>query len=202
MSLLNPGPYGVADDDPKAILIRDLEAITRGLKVTPVIIGGIAVIVNGLRRQTTDVDLLLARDEAMMFIKRLEASAHFQKLRLDRFKHIATGAGLDLCVEGEVTSPRHKDRFPSPNAIEVIARDPLPVVGLTDLLALKAKSGRPQDAADFVRLFAQRGLSAADVESIKAKVEDPALRSQLDQWHAMALEDIERDKLRKPFGST
>ena len=64
MSLLHPGPYGASDKDPKAVLIRDLAAITSGLRVKPVVIGGIAVIVNGLQRQTIDVDLLVARGDA------------------------------------------------------------------------------------------------------------------------------------------
>jgi len=198
MSLLKPGPYGVSDDDPKAVLIRDLGDVLSPLKVKPVIIGGIAVIVHGRRRQTADVDLLVARDDALTLIRALEASTAFSKIRLDRFRHLGTGTGVDLCVEGELTSPPHQDRFPSPGSVEQISRDPIAVVGLIDLLALKAKSGRTRDAADFVDLFRERGLTSADVDRVKAKIQDPVLRTLVDQWHARALEEIERDRLRKP----
>ena len=195
---MNPGPYGIADDDPKAVMIRDLGGIVKDLKVKPVIIDGIAVVVNGHKRQTVDVDLLVARDEAVKLIRSLEASTAFSKVRIDRFKHNSTRAGVDLCVEGELTSPYHTDRFPSPDEVEQIQRDPLAVVGLTDLLVLKAKSARAQDEADFIRLYMELGLSGDVVERIRAKLQDPRLRENVDRWHARALEEIERDKLRRP----
>ncbi|MBI2898907.1 MAG: hypothetical protein HYY17_01870 [Planctomycetes bacterium] len=198
MSLLNPGPYGLAESDPKARLIRDLGALVDGLKTPPVIIGGIAVIVNGHARQTADVDLLVAREDAMTLIRRLEVSREFARLRLDRFRHHSTGAGLDVCVEGELTTPRHQDRFPSPRDVRRVARSPIDVVDLHDLLLLKAKSGRSQDEADFIALYKVRGLASPDVEAIKAKVQDSALRSPIDRWHARAIEEIERERLRKP----
>ncbi len=197
-SLLNPGSYGVSDDDPKVALIHDLGKIVGELGIRPVVIGGIAVIVNGYPRTTTDVDLLVARADALKLVRRLESTLGFSKIRIDRFKHVDSGRTVDLCVEGELTSPRHQDRFPSPTDVEQLPRDPLPVIGLIDLLALKAKSARSQDFADFVRLFGLCGLSAQDVERVKAKITDPALRSGVDAWHAAAIEDLEREKLRRP----
>jgi len=198
MSLLNPGPYGVAESDPKARLIRDLGAVVAGLGIPPVIIGGIAVIVNGHQRQTADVDLLVARADALSLVRKLESTSEFVRIRIDRFKHSATGTGLDICVEGELTSPRHSDRFPSPAELTRIQRDPISVVELRDLLLLKCKSGRAQDEADFISLYRARGLTAADVEGIKARLDDPALRDMSASWHSRALEEIERDRLRRP----
>lgn len=198
MTLLHPGPYGYAENDPKVILVRDLGTIVRDAGIDVVIIGGVAVNVNGHARQTQDVDLLVPRDQAVPLLRLLEKSKGFSKIRIDRFRHNATGTGVDLCVEGELTSPRHIDRFPSPASVERIALDPLPVAGLIDLLALKAKSARAQDEADFVRLFQERGLSAADVARVRAKIEDPKLRENLERWHARALDEIEREKLRRP----
>jgi hypothetical protein len=198
MSLLNPGSYGVAENDPKAVLIRDLGRIASELGIRPVIIGGIAVVVNGLKRQTVDVDLLVARADALKLVRKLEATLGFSRVRIDRFTHGPTGCGVDLCVEGELTSPHHKDRFPAPADVEQLPRDPLPVVGLIDLLALKAKSARVQDEGDFVRLFKDLGLTAKDVEAVRGRIQDEALRANLDRWHARALEEIERDKLMRP----
>lgn len=198
MSLLNPGPYGYADDDPKVLLIRDLTTVTAPMKVKPVVIGGMAVNLNGRPRQTADVDLLVPRDEAVALIRRLEASKAFSKVRIDRFTHKATGTGLDLCVEGERTSPGHADRFPSPAAVEQLDREPLPVVGLLDLMALKVKSARPRDFADVVDLYAARHPSPEDLDKVKAKIDDPALRTMLDEWIEKAAEELERDLRRRP----
>jgi hypothetical protein len=198
MSLLRPGQYGVSDKYPNAVLIRDLGTLTSDLKVKPVIIGGIAVIVNGFPRQTSDVDLLVARSEAVTLIRRLESAPQFTNLRIDRFRHNATGAGLDLCVEGELTSPYRQERFPSPTDVERLDREPLAVVGLTDLLALKVKSARVQDEADFIRLFKELGLGTREVERVKSKMIDPEVRSLAERWHARAKEEIERDLLMLP----
>ncbi len=198
MSLLNPGPYGVSDQDPKALLIADLARIVAPLRVRPVIIGGIAVIVNGLKRQTVDVDLLVARSEAVAMIRRLEAGPEFSKLRIDRFRHIATGVGLDLCVEGELTSPRHIDRFPSPADVGQLTREVLPVVSLIDLLALKAKSARAQDEVDFIRLYKDLHLGQQEVDQVLAKVDDPELRAMVHRWRSRAQDEIERERLLKP----
>ncbi len=198
MSLLNPGAYGVSAQDPKARLIEDLTGVVSGMRVKPVIIDGIAVIVNGLKRQTIDVDLLVARSEAVGLIRRLEAAGHFSRIRIDRYRHNPTGACLDLCIEGEVTSPRHADRFPSPEQVERLEAEPLPVVGLIDLLALKVKSARAQDEVDFIRLYKDLGLGPPEIERIRSKVVDPQLRDMIDRWRDRAKEEIERDRLMKP----
>jgi hypothetical protein len=79
-----------------------------------------------------------------------------------------------------------------------IPLDPLPVVDLIDLLALKAKSARSRDEADFLTLYQERGLSERDILLVKQKIEDPVLRVMVDRWHARALEEIERERLRRP----
>lgn len=197
-SLINRGPYGAPDDDPNVKLIRELGAIAQEIRIRPVVIGGIAAIVNGYSRTTVDVDLLVARADALKFVRKLEATPGFTRLRIDRFKHGATGRTVDLCVEGELTSPDRQERFPSPLDVEQLSKDPLPVVGLIDLLALKVKSGRGRDMGDFLTMYQQLRLTPKDIERIRSKFTDPATHRILDEWHSKALQEIERQKLMKP----
>lgn len=196
--LLKPGPYGVSDADPKVRVIEDLGRVTAAAGVDVVIIGGVAVIVNGYPRTTVDVDLLVGRSEAMTLVRALEKSPNFSRMRVDRFKHLETERTVDLCVEGERTSPHHRDRFPSPSQVERLDRNPIPVVGLIDLLALKVKSGRTKDEADFVELCKARVPLKADLNNARAKVEDPTLRDQFDRLHERAWREMEDEKRRRP----
>jgi hypothetical protein len=63
------------------------------------------------------------------------------------------GVGLDVCVEGERTSPGSTEEFPNPAELEKVAVRPLPVPALSELIALKVMSGRARDDADVVELL-------------------------------------------------
>ncbi len=198
LSLLNPGEYGVADTDPKAQVIRDLAEAVRGLGTPPVVIGGIAVILNGYARQTADVDLLVARDDAVPFLRAIEASGKFRRLKLDRWRHVDTGIGLDICVEGELTDPGRSERFPSPRTVDKIHRSVLAVVGLLDLLTLKAKSGRAKDEADFVCLVKEHGLSESLLAGVVDRLSDQRVKEEVSRWWKRASAEVERERDMRP----
>lgn len=198
LSLLNPGPYGVADTDPKARLIRDLASVTSPLSTPPVIIGGIAVILNGYVRQTVDVDLLVARKDALPFVRALEQSGRFRKQSLERWVHTDTATGLDLCVEGERTHPSYAEQFPSPTSLETLPANPLPVAGITGLLALKAQSGRARDEADFVTLVKPRAGDDALHRQVLARLTDPRVVETANRWWERAREEAERENKMRP----
>ncbi len=198
LSLLNPGEYGVADTDPKARLIADLKDIVPQLSTPPVLIGGIAVILNGYRRQTADVDLLVARKDAMKLLRALEATGKFRRKKLERWVHIDTGAGVDIWVEGELTHPARSERFPSPDVVEKIPKSILPVAGLMDLMALKAKSGRAKDWADFVCLAKEHQLDEAIRTSVLGLIRDAEVRSLVEKWWEEAKQEAERERDARP----
>lgn len=60
-------------------------------------------------------------------------------------------------------------------------------------------AARAQDEADFVQLTVTLGLSPADLERVRDKILDPRLWEAMDRWHARALEEIEREKVRRPL---
>jgi hypothetical protein len=196
--LLSSGRYGVADTDTKVRVIDELGKIIRDNGLKPVLFGGMAVVLHGYKRATVDVDLLLSRADARALSRLLEAHPSFAKIRSDCFRHKTTGRTIDLCVEGEQISPYHQDPFPAPGAVEQLPRDPIPVIGLTDLLAIKVMANRAQDEADFIQLYRIRGLTSLEIERVGRKLQDPKLKELLTRWQARAEREIEQDKLRRP----
>jgi hypothetical protein len=145
-------PYALRLEDGKRRLANDLARICAQARVKPVVIGGLAVNHHGYMRVTADVDILVARKDAVALYRRLRSEAGWKRYA-EGFKNTETGIGLDICVEGERTAPRSAEEFPDPGQIDTIPVDPLPVPTLPELLALKVMSGRARDDADVVELL-------------------------------------------------
>jgi hypothetical protein len=153
MQLMERGkPYALRPDDSKRKLADELKSLCQEIGVSPVIIGGLAVSHHGYARFTADVDILVTKDDAASLYLRLKSEPGWKKYA-EGFKNTYFDIGLDICVEGERTSPRSQEVFPSPKAVRKVSVRPLPVVGLAELIALKVKSGRARDDADVVELL-------------------------------------------------
>ena len=148
-------PYSLRPDDGKRRLADDLARICKGLRVKPVIIGGLAVNHHGYMRLTADVDILVSRDDAVPLYRRLKSETGWKRYA-EGFMNTALNVGVDVCVEGEKTSPRSAEVFPSPADLRTVAVSPLPVPALSELVALKVMSGRVRDDADVVELLKRR----------------------------------------------
>jgi hypothetical protein len=125
--------------------------------VRPVVIGGLAVNHHGYMRVTADVDILVARSEAIVLYRTLRAAPGWRR-HSEGFKNTECGVGLDICVEGERTAPGSTEEFPDPAQLQTVAIYPLPVPTLAELIALKVMFGRARDDADVVELL-KRHLS-------------------------------------------
>lgn len=148
-----PGePYSLKPGDPKRKLIHEIARIARELKIRPVVIGGLAVNHHGYLRVTVDVDLLLSKDDAVKLHRRLKEELGWKRFG-EGFKHLASGVGVDFCVAGGGTSPSWKEHFPQPTGIKTVKVTPLPVAALSELVILKAKSGRLKDDGDLGELL-------------------------------------------------
>jgi hypothetical protein len=145
-------PYALRPEDAKRRLADDLSRICREAEVRPVVIGGLAVNHHGYMRVTADVDILVARAEAVALYRRLRSESGWRRYS-EGFKNTALGVGLDICVEGERTAPGSTEEFPDPAQLATVDVDPLPVPALSELLALKVMSGRARDDADVVELL-------------------------------------------------
>ncbi|MEK7269313.1 MAG: hypothetical protein AAB215_00060 [Planctomycetota bacterium] len=151
--------YGLAPADSKRGLAMEIARICREENLRPVVIGGLAVNHHGYLRVTADVDLLLSRPDAARLSARLRRELGWKRYA-EGFKNTVLGVGLDFCVEGDRTSPEWAETYPSPSAIRTVPAEPLPVAALSELLALKAMSGRARDDADVVELLKRHRAKA------------------------------------------
>ncbi|HEX9710715.1 MAG TPA: hypothetical protein VGB42_12220 [Candidatus Thermoplasmatota archaeon] len=145
-------PYALRPEDAKRRLADDLARLCQEEGVEPLVIGGLAVNHHGYMRVTADVDILVSREEAVPLYRRLKSEAGWRR-HAEGFKNTIVGVGLDICVEGERTSPGSTEEFPSPADLKKVRVRPLPVPALSELIALKVMSGRARDDADVVELL-------------------------------------------------
>jgi hypothetical protein len=161
-------PYALRPEDAKRRLADDLARIGWEAEVRPVVIGGLAVNHHGYMRVTADVDILVARGEAVALYRRLRSEPGWRRYSAG-FKNTELGVGLDICVEGERTAPGSKEEFPDPAQLLTVAVNPLPVPALSELLALKVMSGRARDDADVVELLKRHRSRMASLKTTAAR---------------------------------
>jgi hypothetical protein len=189
-------PYALHPADRKRRLIDELAGMTAPLKIAPLVIGGLAVSHHGYPRTTEDVGLLLSREDGDALFRRLKKSLGWRRAG-EGFRNTTLDVRLDLCIEGQRTSPRWEERFPSPRAVRRSAAEPLPVVSLPDLLALKAMSGRAKDDADVIELLkVHRKRLAALVREAKARLKTTGAGRHLSALAARAREELARFRER------
>jgi len=185
-------PYALRPDDSKRRLVDELDRLCRELKIKPVIIGGLAVNHHGYLRVTGDVDILVAADDAMELIRRLKSETGWKRYA-EGFKNTILDVGLDICVEGQRTSPGSSERFPSPAAVKTVRLRPLPVPTLPELIALKVKSGRLKDDGDVGELLKRHATRIPAIRKAAAKLlETAAARAHLDQVILRVREELKR----------
>jgi hypothetical protein len=70
---------------------------------------------------------------------------------------------VDICVEGDRTSPNSTETFPNPAVVRALRVKPIRVPVLPELIALKVKSGRARDDADVVELLKRHASRMASL---------------------------------------
>jgi hypothetical protein len=145
-------PYALRPEDAKRRLADELARLCREARVQPVVIGGLAVNHHGYMRVTADVDILVSREDAVPLYRRLRSEPGWRRYA-EGFKNTVVDVGLDICVEGERTAPGSAEEFPDPNDLRTLPVKPLPVLSLSELIALKVMSARARDDADVVELL-------------------------------------------------
>lgn len=145
-------PYGLKPEDAKRRLAEEVARLCREAGAAPLIIGGLAVNHHGYARFTADVDLLVSKADAIPLVRRFKQEGGWRRYR-EGFKNTILEVSVDICVEGEPTSPRSTETFPAPADLRSVAVRPLPVPALSELIALKVMSGRARDDADVVELL-------------------------------------------------
>jgi hypothetical protein len=185
-------PYGLRPEDAKRQLTEELARVCREARAEPLIIGGLAVNHHGYARFTADVDLLVSKEDAGPLLRQFRKE-HGWRRHHEGFKHTVLDVGVDICVEGERTSPRSTETFPNPADLHSLAVFPLPVPDLSDLIALKVMSGRTRDDADVVELLKRHPRKVRAVQTAAAKrLQTEKARRQLRALVARAREELGR----------
>lgn len=143
-------------------LFDALFAVTGALERAGVgygLVGGLAVAVHGAPRATTDIDLLIAPDDADRAVE-LTKKAGFQfealpqqfndGMRLRRVTRIERGESLT--VDFMLADPPLQAAWDSRERYDAGEGRHLWVVGREALIAMKVQAGRAQDLADVERL--------------------------------------------------
>jgi hypothetical protein len=161
-------PYGLRPEDVKRRLADELARLCSEAGVAPLVIGGLAVNHHGYARFTADVDLLVSRAEAPSLLRRFRQQPGWRRHR-EGFKNTVLDVGVDVCVEGEKTSPHSAESFPAPADLRSVPVSPLPVPELSELIALKVMSGRARDDADVVELLKRHRRRIPSVRTAAAR---------------------------------
>ena len=175
-------PYALRPEDAKRRLADELAGLCREAGVAPVVIGGLAVNHHGYMRVTADVDILVSRRDAVPLYRRLRSEPGWKRYA-EGFKNTIVDVGLDICVEGERTAPGSTEEFPDPGDLRTLPVKPLPVLSLSELIALKVMSGRARDDADVVELLKRHLSRAAPLRAAASK----RLRTARARAHLKAL---------------
>jgi hypothetical protein len=185
-------PYGLKPEDAKRRLTEELARVCREAGVAPLVIGGLAVNHHGYARFTADVDLLVSRAEALPLLRRFKQEQGWRRHR-EGFKSTVLDVGVDICVEGERTSPRSEERFPAPAELRSVSVRPLPVPELSELIALKVMSGRARDDADVVELLKRHRRRIPALRTAAARrLKTHEARARLGALAARAREELAR----------
>jgi hypothetical protein len=179
-----------------------LEALASALRLAKspwMIIGGIAVIARGVRRMTTDIDVVV-RGDAVNTSKLLrilarhavrprieEAEAFAEKNLVLLLRHAPSGVDLDLSM-GFTDFERQAIAASTPAAY---GRASYPMARAEDLVVFKALAARPKDIEDAAALILMH--PAIDLDRVKRRLaeladlaEEPALSEGLEQVIARA----------------
>lgn len=190
-------PYALRPEDAKRRLAEELARVCRELDVSPLVIGGLAVNHHGYVRFTSDVDILVSKVDAMKLSRRLRETPGWKRYA-EGFKNTRLDIGLDICVEGERTSPSSLETFPDPSALRTVAVRPFPVPSLSETLALKVMSGRARDDADVVELLKRHRARMAPLQRAAARrLRTKEARERLEGLLARARAEAAR---RRPGG--
>ena len=185
-------PYGLKPEDAKRRLAVELARLCKEAGVAPLVIGGLAVNHHGYARFTADVDLLVSRGEALRLVQRFKQEHGWRRHR-EGFKNTLLGVGVDICVEGERTSPSSTETFPAPESLRAISVRPLPVPALSELIALKVMSGRARDDADVVELLKRHRRRIVPLRTAATRrLRTAGARARLKALVARAREELQR----------
>jgi hypothetical protein len=131
------------------------------------IVGGVAVCLHGYRRNTVDLDLLIAKEDRESFRTALESEGFKWDSKEAEFQS-PSGVAIQCVIAGEPEGKGQEAIFPSPSdAKQVTVIEGLPVLTLAQLIQAKIACAlgdmrrTHKDLADVVELIAIHSLDGS-----------------------------------------
>ncbi|HWX41805.1 MAG TPA: hypothetical protein VN345_11700 [Blastocatellia bacterium] len=153
------------------------------------IVGAMALVMHGYRRETVDVDVLMSREGRDLFVENLVGRGYVPLFpgAKKQFRDTETGVEIDIITEGEYPGDGKPKPVSFPPPIDAaIEMDGIRIITLEKLVELKLASGmsaphRLRDLADVQELIKVRGLGADFAESL-----DNSVRTKyLELWDSV-----------------
>jgi hypothetical protein len=110
-------------------------------KINYAIVGGFALNIHGFKRQTTDVDLLMSKDDLQLFQEKIVFNGFAPRFRGAKksFRDPVSNVGVDILTSGDFPGDGKQSEiaFPVPDENNTVAVDNLKVINLSTLINLK-----------------------------------------------------------------
>ena len=160
-----------------------LERLTKlltGLNLPFVVSGALAVNHHGHLRATTDVDVLMRRDDLQTFKEKHIGLGWLNKFEgSNGFRDTVSNTPIDVLIAGDYPGDGQPKpvAFPDPVDVAETDSDGIPYIRLPNLIELKLASGmtapdRPRDFDDVIQLIRKNDLSRDFGQSLNPYVQE------------------------------
>jgi hypothetical protein len=172
---------------------KTMRALARRLSqegIDYALVGGMALVLHGYRRETVDVDVVLSKEGRELFTENLVGRGYTPLFpgAKKAFRDTSTGVEIDVIVTGEYPGDGKPKAVSFPNPASASTEiDGIRIATLEKLIELKLASGmtaphRLRDLADVQELIKLRKLGADFAAQL-----DPYVRDKyMELWNAVA----------------
>ena len=173
--------------------MRRLSKTFTEMQVSFAIAGAMAANAHGHKRTTSDVDILISREDLLRFKKRWIGLGWVDKFEGSKnFRDSVTNVNVDTLIVGEYPGDGLPKpiAFPHPNAVSEYDDEGIPFISLKALIELKLASGmtashRLQDMADVMNLIRVNDLGLEYRETLNPYV---AVKFE-EMWNAAQIKE-------------
>jgi hypothetical protein len=137
--------------------MRRLSKVLQEMNIPFAIAGAMAANAHGHKRTTSDVDILIRREDLQRFKAQYIGRGWVDKFEGSKnFRDAVTNISIDTLIVGDYPGdglPKPVS-FPPPESVSELSEEGIPIISLVTLLELKmAASHRMQDMADVMNLI-------------------------------------------------
>ncbi len=173
--------------------MRRLTATLNEMNIPFAIAGAMAANAHGLKRTTSDVDVLLRREDLIRFKEKWLGRGWIEKFEGSKgFKDAQFNVDVDVLLTGDFPGDGLEKpvAFPPPETVFEIGAEGIPYVSLPTLLELKLASGmtaahRPRDLDDVIQLIRANHLTVDYGNKLNPYVQEMYVK----MWHAAQVEE-------------